>query len=338
MTDRAVAGVRGHGVGSAGAEGGRADLARSHDAGRRDGARHAVEVLVVVLDLGGDATAIRSVTDRLKDRADVVDETSLGLGVGVVHSGLDDIVGVGVTKQPLEINRVHNLIDESAFGVFIASADRLLNDVGAELLSGQESNVAEEALSKGPGEGRLAKVEDVLNNVVAEGVLNKSEGVHGDVLDKLSLLVARSMVDTALKNTAAMTVSADNDTASANSVKDELGVLGGQVVETLLDDVVAIEILDERDDFISQSLGDDLDLLRGSDELDHLLQSASTVLVESDLDHGWCSCADEDSALVIVGVLEELLTKVVTKGIYMKKSASVRWIRKSDSPVINSIM
>lgn len=287
-------------------------------------------MLVVVLNLASDATTIGSVTDRVKDGTDVVDETSLGLRVGVVHGRLDNVVGVGVAEKLLEINRVHNLIDESASGVLVASANRLLDDVGTELLSGEDCNVAEEALSERLGEGRLTKVEDVLYNIVAERILNKSEGVHGDVLNKLTLLVARSMIDTALENTAAMTMSADNDTASANSVKDELGVLGGQMVEALLDDVVAVEILDERNDFVSQSLGDDLDLLGGRDELDHLLQSASTVLVESNLDHRGCGCADEDSALIVVGVLEELLAEVVAEGVCVEESAYVkRGVNKS---------
>jgi hypothetical protein len=123
------------------------------------------------------------------------------------------------------------------------------------------------------------------------------------------------MVNATLKDAAAMTMSADNDTASANSVKDELGVLGRQVVETLLDDVVAVEVLDERNDFVSESLGDDFDLLRGRNEFNHLLQSASTVLVERNLDHGGSGCADENSALSIVSVLEQLLAEVVAEGV-----------------------
>ena len=142
------------------------------------------------------------------------------------HGGLDDVVGVRVAKQLLEIGRIHNLIDESASGGIVASANRLLDHVGTELLSGEGGNVAEEALSQRLREGRLTKVEDVLNNVVAEGILNKSEGVHGDMLDKRTLLMARGMVDTTLQDATAMTMGTDNDTASANSVEDELGVLG----------------------------------------------------------------------------------------------------------------
>lgn len=272
-------------------------------------------MVVIVLNLSRDATAVRSVADRLQDGTNVVDQTSLGFGVGVVHGSLHDVVGVRVAKQLLKIGGIHNLIDESASGGVVASANRLLNDVGTELLLGESGNVAKEALSQRLREGRFTKIEDVLNNIVAKGILNKSEGVHGDVLDKRSLLVSRGMVDTTLQNATAMTMGTDDDTASANSIEDELSVIRRQLVETLLDDMVAVEVLDERDDFVFQSLGDDLNLLRSRDELDHLLQSAGTVLVEGDLDHRGSSCANENSTLIIVGVFEQLLTEIVAKRI-----------------------
>ena len=123
------------------------------------------------------------------------------------------------------------------------------------------------------------------------------------------------MVDTTLQDAAAVAMGTDDDTASANGVKYELCIFRRQMVETLLDDVVAVEVLDKRNDIISESLGDNLNLLRSRDELDHLLQGASTVLVECDLDHGWCGCADENGALVIVGKFEQLLAEVVAEGV-----------------------
>jgi len=44
------------------------------------------------------------------------------------------------------------------------------------------------------------------------------------------------------------------------------------------------------------------------------------VLVECNLDHGGCGCADENSALIIVGKLEQLLAKVVAERICAKVS------------------
>jgi len=130
VTNRAVgASVGGNGVGSAGAERSSVVLTRRQDTRRRDGTGHAVELVIIVLNLAGDTTAVRSVANRLKDGADVVDETGLGLRVGVVHGSLDDVVGIRVAEQLLEIDRVHNLIDEGASGHLVTSANGLLNDV-----------------------------------------------------------------------------------------------------------------------------------------------------------------------------------------------------------------
>ena len=64
MTNGAAsAGVRSDGVGSAGAEGSGADLTRRQNTRWRHRARHAIEVVVIVLNLARNATAIRSVAD-----------------------------------------------------------------------------------------------------------------------------------------------------------------------------------------------------------------------------------------------------------------------------------
>jgi hypothetical protein len=68
-----------------------------------------------------------------------------------------------------------------------------------------------------------------------------------------------------------------------------LGIFRGETVETLLDDMVAIEILDQIHNTITESLDDRLSLLRSRNELDHLLQSASAMLVQGDLDQLRCS-------------------------------------------------
>jgi hypothetical protein len=58
------------------------------------------------------------------------------------------------------------------------------------------------------------------------------------------------------------------------------------------------------------------DLLRGGDELDHLLKSASAVLVQSNLDERRGCIADESITLLIGGELEQLLAKVVAERIW----------------------
>lgn len=65
-------------------------------------------------------------------------------------------------------------------------------------------------------------------------------------------------------------------------------------------------------------------LLRSGDEFDHLLQSASPMLIQSNLDHLRRSVVDEDRALVIVGEFQQFLTKVVAKGVCCTR---INWVR-----------
>ena len=59
-------------------------------------------------------------------------------------------------------------------------------------------------------------------------------------------------------------------------------------------------------------------LIVGRDELNHLLQSASAVLVECNRDHSRGCIAHKSVALLIIAEFQELLTKVVTKRISHK--------------------
>ena len=112
-----------------------------------------------------------------------------------------------------------------------------------------------------------------------------------------------------------MTVSSDINTVSSNSIEDELGIGGGELVETLLDDVVAVEVLNKLNNSVSESIDDGLNLTRGRNELNHLLQSSSTVLVESNANKVPGRILNENSSLLIVAVLQQLLTEVIAKWI-----------------------
>jgi hypothetical protein len=164
-------------------------------------------------------------------------------------------------------------------------------------------------------ESRLLEVEDVLDDVVAERILNKVKGVVANLTNELALLQARSMVDAALEDTAAVPVSTDGNAVLAHGVEDELSVLRAEVVEALLNDVVPVKVLDQLDDVVAHGVDDHLSLLRSGNELDHLLESACTVLVERDLSHVLHAVADENSTLLIVAVLEQLLAEIVAEGI-----------------------
>lgn len=106
----------------------------------------------------------------------------------------------------------------------------------------------------------VTKVKNVLNDVVSKSILDELGGVGGDLLDKLVLLVAGSVVDAALEDTAAMAVSTDNNAIFTNSIKNELGIIRLQSVQTFLDDMVAVKVLDELDDLLAEGIDDDIDL------------------------------------------------------------------------------
>jgi len=165
------------------------------------------------------------------------------------------------------------------------------------------------------GEDRLVEIEDVLDNVVSERILNQNISIVRDLSNEPSLLITRSVVNATLQDTATMTVGSDINAVGANSIKDELSINGGQLVEAFLDDVVAVQILDELDNSVAKSIDDGLDLTRGGDELDHLLQSSGAVLVESDTDEIMRGVLDQDSTLLIIAILEQLLAEVVSEGI-----------------------
>ena len=79
--------------------------------------------------------------------------------------------------------------------------------------------------------------------------------------------------------------------------------------------MVTIQILDQLHDLVTQGLDDDLHLLWCRDELNHLLEGASAVLVESDADEVVRGVADQDGALLVVGELKKLLAEVVAEWI-----------------------
>ena len=63
---------------------------------------------------------------------------------------------------------------------------------------------------------------NILHYIIAERILDQWKGVPGYLTDEVDLLNTRSMVDTSLKHTAAVTVCSDNNAVETDSVKDEL--------------------------------------------------------------------------------------------------------------------
>lgn len=271
---------------------------------------------VILVDALSDATTVGSVTNAWNNWTHDVDQQTLGLWVGVIQSSLNNVVGKAIVHHLLQLVGVGQLHDQGATSLFTRGANTLLDDVGAELLARQRGDMSEERLTERLTKLRLANVHDVLNHIVAKRILNQGVTVLRDGANNLCSLSARSVVDTALQNTASMTVSTNNDNIGTNSINNELNVLVLEVVETLLDDMVAVQVLDQADNIAVEGSGDHLDLDRTGDELDHLLEGTSAVLVQSDLDHLWRGALDKCSTLLVIGVLKELLAEVVAEWIW----------------------
>lgn len=97
-------------------------------------------------------------------------------------------------------------------------------------MSGELTDPATELLDQGLGESGVIEVNDVLNHIVAKGVLHKASGVLRDLTNQPHLLVSRGMVNAALQNAATMAMSADIDTSVADCREDELSTLGVELV------------------------------------------------------------------------------------------------------------
>lgn len=269
--------------------------------------------VVIGRDLGLNAAAVGCVSNRWEDGADSLNQAVLLAWSGVLESRLDDIVGKRIPKHSLHLLAVQHLLDNQILGRRQSAAQALLNDVGAELVSRQLTDTPTEHLHHGLGEGGIVEINDVLDNVVAKRVLDQNSGIIGDAFNQPELLVARGMIDTTLKNAAAMAVGSNFDAVVSDGIENELGIFRAQLVQTLLNDMVAIEILDKLDDTEAKGLDDEMDLLRSVHKLNHLLQSSCTVLVQSNADHVVGCILDEDGSFVVIAELEELLAQIITK-------------------------
>lgn len=218
----------------------------------------------------------------------------------------------------------------------------LFNDVGAELLHRQDADVADELTDQRLAESDIVQVEDVLNDIVAEGVLDQGQRVEGDLGDELHPLRVGSVVDTSLENATSVSVRSDLDAVSGDGVVDELVVLGDQSVQTLLNDVVPVQVLDQSDDVQAEGEDDAPDLvgLPGvAQEIDHLLDGPGTVHVQRDADEVVGDRFANDVALFLGRVLQELLTEVIAEGVYNYDAKSVIVCGpalRPDSPVMSS--
>ena len=66
-----------------------------------------------------------------------------------------------------------------------------------------------ECVAERVGEAGLLEVDDILENVIAKGILDKMEGAVGDLADELGFLVTGCVIYATLQHATAMTMSSD---------------------------------------------------------------------------------------------------------------------------------
>ena len=92
-----------------------------------------------------------------------------------------------------------------------------------------------------------------------------------------------------------------------------MGIFCREAIQTLLDHMVSVQVLNQLDNVVLQGADHCLSLLRGRDELDHLLQSAGTMLIQRDIDKLGGGIVHEHCSLFVVRVFKQLLAQVVAK-------------------------
>lgn len=295
----------------------RSDLAASMGTGRTTSTtidRGAVAV-VIGLNLCLDAASVGRGPDARQQGTDVLHETVLHEVSGILQGRLNDVVGEAVAQKAIHLAWGEELFGNEILRPIVRAAKALLDHIRAELVARQGADATAELNDDGLSVLRLVEVDDVLNHVVAERILDKGDGVLRDLANQPVLLFAGSMIDAALENAAAVTMGTDLDAIVTDSIEDELRITRAQLVEALLDDVVAVQILDQINDAVAESVDNDVNLLGRRNELNHLLQSAGSMLVQRNADHVLSSVLDKNGALFIVAILQELLAQVVAEWI-----------------------
>jgi len=172
---------------------------------------------------------------------------------------LDDIVGVAITQHVVHASGGDDLLNQNFFGRSLRNSNTLqlsqyrpphsgLSVVGLTFSMTFELNFCFASSHTMPqnfsmtGSERVGSprstetirldwpapackakgLTDVLDDVVAEGILNKLEGMGSDSLNELYLLKSGGVVNAPLENAAPVTVSSNRDAVLSNGVENEL--------------------------------------------------------------------------------------------------------------------
>lgn len=181
---------------------------------------------------------------------------------------------------------------------------------------------------------------DVLNNIVSKRILDKLNCMSRNLLNQLSSLVTRCVVDTTLKDTTAVTMCSHWDAVSANSIENELcnvsmdstsldsnhltnlSILALEAVQALLDDVVTVEVLNQVDNLALKSTDDSGDLQT---------MSAKNTHVNIDGKRLTCSGVEINSIIFCKALVPCWLRAILTRLGAAVLTRTVRWASLANS-------
>ena len=163
----------------------------------------------------------------------------------------------------------------------------------------------------------IIHLDDVLHDVVSERIHDQFQRQFDDFTDQFRLLLCGSRVQAALNHAATMAVRTDFDAIFDDGVEDEIVLSRLEKVQTLLDDMITVEILSESYHRPGKSTSCKLLDLIGMvfHNLNHALNRARTVHVQTNRHKRRLDLRDDGVAVLIRTHIDELLAEVISKRI-----------------------
>ena len=152
------------------------------------------------------------------------------------------------------------------------------------------------------------------------------------------ILPFRSKVDATLHDTAPMAVRSYFHTVSRHGIVHELFVMSLEMREATLDDVISIEILNELNNARPQRLDHQLHLRRGSQTLNHLLDSTSPMHVFCDSYKIRGNLLDDEELLLLVTMFHQLLAQIIAKRVWTRLTMCNKLLRKLTSHELYNVL
>lgn len=160
--------------------------------------------------------------------------------------------------------------------------------------------------------------EDVLQNVVPEGISHEVQGVLDDLVNKSEFLILISAINALLHDTAAMLVASNFSAFLDHRFKNKLIVWGFESKQDFLDNVVAVYVFDQRSDMRFEQASHFVNEILVLRALNYLLNGPRTMGVLANADNVLGDDLNDLVYLVLSTGFSDLLAQVVAKRIVHK--------------------